>query len=101
LLGGVEELELVEMVRPESCCGFGGTFALRLPELATAMADDKLVQAEATAAEALVAGDTGCLMHLSGRLFRTGRSMRTMHLATLLAEAEGLIRPGTGRTGRS
>jgi len=91
LLGGVEGLELVEMDRPESCCGFGGTFALRLPDLATAMADDKVGQAEATAADALIAGDTGCLMHLAGRLSRTGSSIRAVHLATLLAEAQGLI----------
>jgi L-lactate dehydrogenase complex protein LldE len=101
LLGGVEKLELVEMDRPESCCGFGGTFALRLPQLATAMADDKLAQAEATAAEALVAGDTGCLMHLSGRLSRMGSPMQAVHLATLLAEAEGLIRPRRARGRRS
>jgi L-lactate dehydrogenase complex protein LldE len=93
LLSGVEDLELVEMDRPEVCCGFGGTFSLRLPGLSTAMADDKVVQAEATGADALVAGDTGCLMHLAGRLSRKRSPIRAMHLATLLAEAQGLIRP--------
>jgi L-lactate dehydrogenase complex protein LldE len=103
LLSGVEGLELVEMDRPEVCCGFGGTFSLRLPDLSTAMADDKVAQAEATDADALVAGDTGCLMHLAGRLSRRGSPVRAMHLATLLAEAQGLMRgvrggssPGAG-----
>lgn len=90
LLGGIEGLELVEMARPEACCGFGGTFAVRLPEMATAMADDKLEQASATDAEVLVAGDSGCLMHLAGRTARRGGGPRAMHLAVLLAEARGL-----------
>ncbi len=91
LLSTVDGLDLVEMARPEACCGFGGTFALRLPDVATAMADDKLSQAEETGAAALVAGDAGCLMHLAGRLSRTGSSMRPVHVATLLAEARGLV----------
>jgi L-lactate dehydrogenase complex protein LldE len=91
LLGGVEDLELVEMDRPEACCGFGGTFSVRLPDLATAMADDKVVQAEATKADALVAGDTGCLMHLAGRLSRRRSPVQAVHLATVLAEAQGLL----------
>lgn len=90
LLSGIEGLELVEMARPEACCGFGGTFSVRLPEMATAMADDKLDQARATEAAVMVAGDPGCLMHLAGRASRTGRTIRPMHLAVLLAEARGL-----------
>jgi L-lactate dehydrogenase complex protein LldE len=89
LLGGIEGLELVEMARPDSCCGFGGTFAVRLPEMATTMADDKLEQATATDADVLVAGDSGCLMHLAGRAARTRGGPRAMHLAVLLAEARG------------
>lgn len=92
LLSGLEGLELVEMARPDSCCGFGGTFSLRLPDVATAMADDKIAQAEATEATAVVAGDAGCLMHLAGRLSRTGSTLRPVHLATVLAEARGLVR---------
>lgn len=90
LLSGVEGLDLVEMARPDGCCGFGGTFSVRLPEVATAMADDKVAQATATEADAMVAGDAGCLMHLAGRMSRTGSSMRPVHVATLLAEARGL-----------
>ncbi len=91
LLGAIEGLDLVEMARSDACCGFGGTFSVRLPEMATAMVDDKLAQASATDADVLVAADTGCLMHMGGRLSRTGSRMRTMHLALLLAEARGLM----------
>ncbi|MGQ0668960.1 MAG: (Fe-S)-binding protein, partial [Actinomycetota bacterium] len=87
LLSGLDGLELVEMARPEACCGFGGTFSVRLPEMATAMADDKIHQAAATGADVLVTGDSGCLMHMAGRLSRTASKMRAMHLAVLLAEA--------------
>jgi L-lactate dehydrogenase complex protein LldE len=97
LLAGIDGLELVEMARPEQCCGFGGTFSVRLPEMATAMADDKLEQASATGADVLVGGDTGCLMHLAGRASRKGIHLRPMHLAVLLAEARGLMLSGTVR----
>jgi L-lactate dehydrogenase complex protein LldE len=93
LLSSLEGLELVEMARPDSCCGFGGTFSIRLPEVATAMADDKIAEAEATEATAVIAGDAGCLMHLAGRLARTGSNLRPVHLATVLAEARGLVPP--------
>ena len=59
---------------------------------AAAMADDKLGQAEATEADALVTGDSGCLMHLAGRMGRTGSPLRPLHLAVILAEARGLMR---------
>lgn len=97
LLAGIEGLELVEMARPEQCCGFGGTFSLRLPEMATAIADDKLEQASATGADVLVGGDAGCLMHLAGRASRERMRLRPMHLAMLLAEARGLISPSVVR----
>jgi L-lactate dehydrogenase complex protein LldE len=96
LLSGIEGLELAEMSWPDRCCGFGGTFSVRMPEVATAMADDKLAQAEATQASVMVTGDSGCLMHLAGRASRTGSALRPMHLATLLAEARGLV-PATAR----
>ncbi|CAN5282401.1 (Fe-S)-binding protein [soil metagenome] len=90
LLAGIEGLELVEMARPEMCCGFGGTFSVRLPDVATAMADDKIAQSEETGADVIVSGDSGCLMHLAGRLSRTRSRLRPMHVATLLARARGL-----------
>jgi L-lactate dehydrogenase complex protein LldE len=97
LLAGIDGLELVEMARPEQCCGFGGTFSLRLPEMATAIADDKLEQASATGADVLVGGDVGCLMHLAGRASRRGTRLRTMHLAVVLAQARGLVSPRAAR----
>jgi len=74
--------ELVPLVRPDLCCGFGGTFSVRQPELSVAMADDKL--ADGRRSDALVTADSGCLMHLQARAARTG-AVRVVHLATALA----------------
>jgi L-lactate dehydrogenase complex protein LldE len=76
---------LVPLPRPDLCCGFGGTFSVRLPEVSLAMADDKLAGAAGADAEALVTADPGCLMHLHGRAERTGARPRLVHLATALA----------------
>jgi len=99
LVASVEGVELVEMARPDMCCGFGGTFSVRLPDVATAMADDKIAQTEATDAALVVMGDAGCLMHLAGRMSRTRSKVRPMHVATFLAAAAGL-RPDTPRSPR-
>ena len=93
LLSGIDGLEMVEMARPDLCCGFGGTVSVRMPDGATAMADDKINQTEATGADVVLAGDAGCLMHLAGRMGRRGSRIRPMHLATFLADAAGLV-PG-------
>jgi L-lactate dehydrogenase complex protein LldE len=74
---------LVPLRRPDLCCGFGGTFSVRQPEVSLAMADDKL--ATVGEAEALVTADPGCLMHLRGRVQRLGKGPRIVHLATALA----------------
>ena len=87
LLGGVRDLELVEMAAPDTCCGFGGTFAVKYPEISAAMGGDKLAGVGATGAEYLVANDTGCLMHLRGLLARSGSPVRAVHLAQILAGA--------------
>jgi L-lactate dehydrogenase complex protein LldE len=79
--------ELVPLPRADLCCGFGGTFSVRLPEVSLAMADDKL--AGAAGAEALVTADPGCLMHLRGRAGRTGTRTPVVHLATALARGVG------------
>lgn len=73
---------LVTLPRPDLCCGFGGTFSVRQPEVSVALADDKL--GGATDADALVTADPGCLMHLRGRSERVG-GPRVVHLATALA----------------
>jgi L-lactate dehydrogenase complex protein LldE len=77
--------ELVPLARPDLCCGFGGTFSVRQPEVSLAMADDKL----AAAAGVLVSADPGCLIHLRGRAERVGAPVRVVHLATALAEGVG------------
>jgi L-lactate dehydrogenase complex protein LldE len=77
--------ELVALPRPDLCCGFGGTFSVRQPEVSVAMADDKLAGAAGSGADALVSADPGCLMHLSGRAARLEQAVPVVHLATALA----------------
>jgi L-lactate dehydrogenase complex protein LldE len=88
LLGAVRGLELVEMQDHKLCCGFGGTFAVKFPEVSVPMGEDKLRAAGETGAEFLVANDAGCLMHLAGIIHRRQAPLRTMHLAELLAKQE-------------
>ncbi len=87
LLQQIDGLTLQPLQHPELCCGFGGTFSVKLPEVACAMADDKLADVRSTGAEYLVGADCGCLMHLRGRMSRTGGGPRVMHIAELLEEA--------------
>lgn len=75
---------VVELERSDLCCGFGGTFSVRQPEVSVAMADDKLADARARGAEALVTADPGCLMHLQSRAARVD-GLPVVHLATVLA----------------
>jgi len=87
MLRAVQGLELVEMERADLCCGFGGSFAVRMPEISVAIGDEKLEHVAATAADYLVSCDGGCLMHMNGRLQRLGRpAPRPVHLAQLLWE---------------
>ena len=90
LLRGVEGCRLVEPEHADLCCGFGGTFALKLPDVSVAMADEKLDRARAAGAEAIVSTDIGCLMHLEGRARRRGMDLRVHHLVDLL-EPEGRL----------
>jgi L-lactate dehydrogenase complex protein LldE len=76
--------DVADLERPDLCCGFGGTFSVRQPEVSVAMADDKLEDAQRTGAEVLVTADPGCLLHLRARAARTG-GPRVVHLATALA----------------
>jgi L-lactate dehydrogenase complex protein LldE len=85
LLAGVEGLELVEMAESEVCCGFGGTFCVKYPEISTRMVSDKLANIEASGADLVLAGDLGCLMNIAGRLKRTGSGVRARHVAEVLA----------------
>jgi len=85
LLSKVKGLELVEMNDVETCCGFGGTFAVKFEAISTAMADQKVTNALATGAEYIISTDHSCLMHIDGYIRYKGLKLKTMHLADVLA----------------
>jgi L-lactate dehydrogenase complex protein LldE len=87
VLGAIAGLELVELPGAERCCGFGGTFSGRYPEVSVAMADAKLQDVAEAGIDLLVSADPGCLLQLGGRLSRLGSPVRTLHLASVLREA--------------
>ena len=84
LITQVQGTELVPMDLAEQCCGFGGTFAVKYPEISDAMLQKKIASLKRAGADTLVSCDAGCLMHIAGRLRRQGESIRIMHLAELL-----------------
>ena len=85
LLSQVEGLELVEMNDNETCCGFGGSFAVKYDTISVAMADQKIDNAIATEAEYIISTDMSCLMHLDGRINHNGQQIKVIHLADILA----------------
>lgn len=85
LLAGVEGLVLVEMQDAETCCGFGGTFCVKYPEISVRMVSDKVENIVAAGADTVLGGDLGCLMNIAGRLGRLGRPVRVLHAAEVLA----------------
>jgi len=85
LLASVAGLELAEMRGTEECCGFGGTFCVKYPEISTKMVDDKIANIEASGAGTVLGGDLGCLLNIAGRIKRRGLQLRVMHTAELLA----------------
>jgi L-lactate dehydrogenase complex protein LldE len=87
LLRNLRGVELVELAGSDECCGFGGSFSVRLPEVSTAILDRKLANVEATGASCVVACDAGCLMQMRGGLGRRRSPVRAAHLAELLAHA--------------
>lgn len=89
LLAQVAGTELVDMELAEQCCGFGGTFAIKYPQISDAMLQKKIAALTRAGANTLVSCDAGCLLHMAGRLQRQGESIRVMHLAELLAAQEG------------
>jgi L-lactate dehydrogenase complex protein LldE len=76
-----------ELPRADRCCGFGGTFSVRYPDVSTAMADDKLASAAAVSAGVVASADPGCVMQIEGRASRVRAGVRVVHLATVVAEA--------------
>ncbi len=85
LLSKVAGLELVEMDNTDTCCGFGGSFAVKYDTISVAMADQKIDNAIATHAEYIVSTDMSCLMHLDGRINFNGQAIKVVHLADVLA----------------
>ena len=85
LLGTVEGLELCEMEESEGCCGFGGTFCVKYPELSNRMVSDKAAHILATGAATVLAGDLGCLLNMAGKLQRDGATIQVRHVAEVLA----------------
>jgi L-lactate dehydrogenase complex protein LldE len=88
LLRKVRGAEFVELPNADACCGFGGTFSVKYPEISVAILDNKIDAIEKANVRAVVSGDASCLMQISGRLTRNNSSVRTMHLAELLASRE-------------
>jgi L-lactate dehydrogenase complex protein LldE len=88
LLRAVRGLDLVELPAATSCCGFGGTFAIKNAETSTAMLADKMSHVLDTGAQVLTAGDNSCLMHIGGGLSRLRTGVRALHLADILASTE-------------
>lgn len=85
LLKTVTGLELRELPEADVCCGFGGTFCVKYPEISNAIVEKKTAQIAATGAETLLAGDLGCLLNMAGKLKREGRATKTRHVAEVLA----------------
>ena len=86
LLKQIEGLEYRALERMDQCCGFGGTFAVKFPQVSGAMVEDKVACLRATGAEVLVCNDGGCAMNISGALHRAGVDMRVMHIAELISQ---------------
>jgi L-lactate dehydrogenase complex protein LldE len=93
LLGSVQGLSLRELKDPELCCGFGGTFCVKYPEISTRMVTDKTRDIAATGADTVLAGDMGCLLNIAGRLRREGTPIRVRHVAEVLAGRTGEAPP--------
>ena len=86
-------VELKEMSDPEICCGFGGTFCVKYPDISVRMVDDKVRDVAATGAATLLAGDLGCLLNMAGRLSRQGSPLQVRHVAEVLAGMTGDVPP--------
>jgi L-lactate dehydrogenase complex protein LldE len=85
LLGSVAGLHIAEMKDSDVCCGFGGTFCVKYPEVSNAIVEKKAANAAATGAPMLLAGDLGCLMNMAGKLQRMGKPVAVRHVAEVLA----------------
>lgn len=93
LLGTVEGLTLTEMHDAEVCCGFGGTFCVKYPDISVRMVSDKVENIERSGADTLLAGDLGCLLNIAGRLKRLEKPVKVRHVAEVLAGMTDSVPP--------
>jgi L-lactate dehydrogenase complex protein LldE len=93
LLASVAGLRLRELPGAEICCGFGGTFCVKYPDISDKMVTDKQADIIASGAEAVLAGDLGCLLNIAGKLYREGRRIEVRHVAEVLAGMTGEVPP--------
>lgn len=84
LLKNVKGLEFTELPGKEQCCGFGGTFSVKMAQISEQMVDEKVMHIEETEAEYLIGADAGCLMNIGGRIDRKGKPIRVLHIAEVL-----------------
>ena len=96
LMAAIPGLELKEMEETEVCCGFGGTFCVKFPDISERMVSDKVALAEQSGAGILLGGDMGCLLNISGRLSRLGSDMQVYHVAEVLAGMSDVPAIGKG-----
>jgi L-lactate dehydrogenase complex protein LldE len=93
LLDAIPRLDRRPLPEAETCCGFGGLFAVKMSGISGAMLDRKIDAIEASAARVVVATDVSCLMHIAGGLRRRGSAVRARHIAEVLADTGGGVRP--------
>ena len=86
LLSALPGVQLCEMEEAETCCGFGGTFCVKYPEISNRMVSNKIEHIRASGAELLLAGDLGCLLNMAGKLQREGEPIQARHVIELLAD---------------
>jgi L-lactate dehydrogenase complex protein LldE len=84
LLSNVKGLEFTELPGKEQCCGFGGTFSVKMAQISEQMVDEKVMHVEETGAEYLIGADAACLMNIGGRIERQGKPIKVLHIAEVL-----------------
>lgn len=105
LLSSVQGITVSELPRAEECCGFGGTFSVKMPDISAEMVSQKVKDIETTNADVVLAGDLGCLLNIAGRMKRLGQQIEARHVAEILAGmtdepaiAEDSVNPEPART---
>jgi L-lactate dehydrogenase complex protein LldE len=101
LLAQIADLEYAACERTEQCCGFGGAFAVKFPDISEALAREKHAALAAAGAETVVSNEGGCTMHLDGYGRGAGRPLRYKHIAEIIAEGFGLVPGDAAGPGRS